>query len=87
MPTKVPHLPFKVRVGILGRRGAWIPVAASAAASQACREFIEAHDLGASEWCGGRVVDAERKKVVANVSYNGRVWMADGTETAISGSA
>ena len=43
-------------------------------ASQACLQFIEEHDLGGSEWSGGEVLDAATGKVVALVSYNGRVW-------------
>ena len=74
---------LQVQVGAAGQRGRWLPVPDLAAASRACREFIEMHDLGASGWRGGRVVDAGTKKVVANVSYNGRVWLADGTEAQV----
>jgi hypothetical protein len=74
---------LKVQIGAVGRRATWLPVADFATASRACRGFIEAHDLGASRWRGGRVVDASTNKVVATVSYNGRVWRADGTEAAL----
>lgn len=77
---------LQVQVGAVGQRSRWVPVADLAAASRACREFIVEHDLGASTWRGGRVVEAGTKKVVATVSYNGRVWLADGRE-AISGGA
>jgi hypothetical protein len=65
-------------------RATWLPVADFAAASRACREFIESNDLG-SDWCGGAVVDAATKKKIATVSYNGRVWLADGTEAQLHG--
>jgi hypothetical protein len=58
-----------------------VPLADYAAASRACREFIDANDLGASTWRGGRIVDAATRKAVATVSYNGRVWLPDGRET------
>ncbi len=74
---------LKVQIGAVGHRATWLPVADFAAASRACREFIEAHDLGASEWRGGRVVGVATKKVIATVSYNGRVWLADGTEAPL----
>jgi hypothetical protein len=82
MPTNVQQLPFKVRVGIFGRRGEWIPVPDFAAASRVCREFIDSNFLG-SEWCGGRIVDVATNKTVAKVSYNGRVWWPDGSEVQV----
>ncbi len=71
---------FKVQISAAGHRTSWLPVASFAAASFACRTFIEAHDLGASRWRGGRIIDAATEEVVATVSYNGRVWLADGSE-------
>ena len=71
---------LRVQLGATGIRATWLPVQDFAAASRACREFIETHDLGASSWRGGRIVDAATKKVVATVSYNGRVWLASGCE-------
>lgn len=71
---------LKVQIGAAGHRTTWLPVATFAAASFACRTFIEAHDLGASRWRGGRIVDAATEEVVATVSYNGRVWLANGCE-------
>lgn len=76
--TQVPGM--KVQIGAAGHRTSWLPVATFAAASFACRTFIEAHDLGASRWRGGRIVDAATEEVVATVSYNGRVWLPDGSE-------
>lgn len=43
-------------------------------AARACRHYIEENDLGASRWRGGRVYDNYSHKLVAIVSYNGRVW-------------
>lgn len=68
---------FKVEFAAAGHRATWLPVVSFAAAAFACRTFIEAHDLGASQWRGGRVVDAATDEVVATVSYNGRVWLAE----------
>ncbi len=42
-------------------------------ASRACRRFIEEHELGGGNWAGGNVYDGG--KLVASVSYNGRVWL------------
>ncbi len=50
----------------------WVEVVTTAEASEACRKFIEAHDLGASEWAGGTV--KQGCVLVARISYNGRVW-------------
>ena len=44
-----------------------------AEASAVCLRFIAEHDLGVGNWAGGEVRDG-RKKIVARVSYNGRVW-------------
>ena len=49
-----------------------VPVADLAAASLACRRYIAESGLGGSEWRGGAVHDG--KRLVARVSYNGRVW-------------
>jgi hypothetical protein len=78
-------VPLHVQIGAVGQRSRWLPVANLDAASRACRRFIETHDLGVSAWRGGQVVEAASKKVVATVSYNGRVWLADGTEVEIGG--
>ena len=42
-------------------------------AQDLCMEFIKEHDLGASNWEGGVIVDYEFN-FIANVSYNGRIW-------------
>ncbi len=42
------------------------------AASAVYREYIESHDLGASKAPSCVVKNAE--KVIADISYNGRVW-------------
>jgi hypothetical protein len=42
-------------------------------ASVLVRKFITQFNLGASNWTGGIVLDSEQK-IVAKVSYNGRVW-------------
>ncbi|MHB1938443.1 MAG: hypothetical protein ACYCOR_17945 [Acidobacteriaceae bacterium] len=54
----------------------WTEVATLAAASDACRQFIDAYDLGASEWAGGVVTQGA--VAIARISYNGRVWPENG---------
>lgn len=75
--------PLEVQIGAVDHRVTWMTVPDFAAASRACREFIQKHDLGASAWRGGRIVDAASKRVLATVSYNGRVWLADGIEALL----
>ena len=43
-------------------------------ASETCCRFIEEHALGGGNWSGGQVRDVATGKLVARVSYNGRVW-------------
>lgn len=52
-------------------------------ASIAVSDFIHDNDLGSGNWIGGLV----RKDgvIVADVSYNGRVWEYDGTTPRYSG--
>jgi hypothetical protein len=42
-------------------------------AREACMQFISDNDLGSGNWSGGEISD-ENDKVIAYVSYNGRVW-------------
>ncbi len=42
-------------------------------ASDVCRDFIDNNDLGSGNWSGGEILD-ENNKIIAHVSYNGRVW-------------
>lgn len=42
-------------------------------ASEVCSKFIEDNDLGSGNWSGGEILD-DNKKIIAHVSYNGRVW-------------
>lgn len=41
-------------------------------ASRICREYIDRNTLGGGNWTGGTVRDGS--KVVAKISYNGRIW-------------
>jgi|SRR4026209_2819326 len=43
------------------------------AAAELCQQFITTNDLGGGNWAGGEITDASGK-VVAHVSYNGRIW-------------
>lgn len=54
--------------------GRWVPVASLVDAPRIALDFIRAWDLGGGNWTGGEV--ASDGKVVARVSYNGRVWDA-----------
>jgi hypothetical protein len=65
-----------------GPRTRWVAVATLDEAASACRAFIDEHDIGAGNWTGGEVQrDGEP---VARVSYNGRVWLPDGTEAKVN---
>jgi hypothetical protein len=49
-----------------------VPVADFAEASRVCQAFINQYGLGGGNWTGGKI--RQGGKVVARVSYNGRVW-------------
>jgi len=51
-----------------------IQVATLRAASDACRAYIEHHELGGGNWTGGEVWRGIGRKAVAQISYNGRAW-------------
>ena len=57
-----------------------IEVESLPAASAAVRQFIELNDFGSSDFAGGEVYDSSTNTLVAKVSYNGRIWDAQGTE-------
>lgn len=50
-----------------------VPVKSFKEASELCVKFIEDNDLGSGNWYGGEIYD-DKGKVIAHVSYNGRVW-------------
>lgn len=50
-----------------------------AAASAAARAYIERNGLGGGNWSGGDITQGRNSRVIAHVSYNGRVW--DGPRT------
>ncbi len=58
---------------VAGGKDRMVPVADLEAASAACRQYIKAHGLGGGNWTGGEVRDMDGT-VVAEVSYNGRIW-------------
>ena len=45
-------------------------------ASEVCLEFIKSNYLGGGNWRGGDITD-DSGKVIAIVSYNGKVWKGD----------
>lgn len=50
-----------------------VTVASYKEASEVCSKFINDNDLGSGNWAGGEILD-DKNKVIAHVSYNGRVW-------------
>ena len=50
-----------------------VPVATFKEASEVCMKFIADNNLGGGNWSGGDIAD-ESGKVIALVSYNGKVW-------------
>ena len=44
------------------------------AASAAVRQFIELNNFGSSDFVGGEIYDSSTNKLIAKVSYNGRIW-------------
>jgi hypothetical protein len=53
-----------------------VPAKDFAAASKACRDYIEENDLGGGNGTGGEI--RENGKVVGKVGYNGTVWPPSG---------
>lgn len=60
---------YEANVDVPGR---WIPVDSLAGARRKTLDFIRAWDLGGGNWTGGEV--ASDGKIVARISYNGRIW-------------
>lgn len=54
--------------------GSTVGVADFVAASQACRDYIGRWAMGGGNWTGGAVSSTQTGRIVARVSYNGRVW-------------
>lgn len=42
-------------------------------AQQKCMKFIDKNNLGGGNWSGGHIKD-NTGKIIAHISYNGRVW-------------
>ena len=57
-------------------RNQTVEVKSFAEASLVCREFIDRNDLGSGNWAGGDVFD-DSGKLIARVSYNGKLWEPD----------
>jgi Lar family restriction alleviation protein len=53
-----------------------VPVGSYRQASQIARAYIKEYDLGGGNWSGGQILD-ENGAEVADVSYNGRVWVGE----------
>ena len=53
----------------------WRPVRDWADASRIVRSFIDRWNLGGGNWTGGEIRQGSSTgKIIAHVSYNGRVW-------------
>jgi hypothetical protein len=59
-------------------RGHWMLVDTIEDGSAEVRRYIDEHDLGGSDWRGGTVTDIHTGEKVARISYNGRIWPAEG---------
>jgi hypothetical protein len=66
------------RIGVPRRRAT---VGSLQEASAVVRQYINQNGLGSGNWAGGTV--RQGKRPVARVSYNGRVWSVDGSETSL----
>ena len=56
----------------LGVAVSYVEVASYAEASAVCRAFLDGGGYGAGNWTGGAI--ESDGKVVASVSFNGKVW-------------
>lgn len=54
-------------------RNKWVVVKDFKEASEQCQKFIEDNELGGGNWSGGKIIN-DKLKIIAHVSYNGRVW-------------
>lgn len=57
-----------------GVGNATVVVESISEAAAECRKFIDENELGAGNWAGGLVMDS-RGQAIAEVSYNGRIWL------------
>lgn len=64
-----------------GYKTEWVCVESFAEASSVVRQYIDSHNLGSRDWTGGEVKC--KGSIIANVSYNGRVWNSNGEELKI----
>jgi hypothetical protein len=70
------------RPAVTSRRNV-VKCASLAEASRLCRAYIERHDLGSGNWRGGDITDASGR-LVARVSFYGRVWDDNGLSMEVS---
>jgi hypothetical protein len=55
----------------------WLAVADYESASGVCQNYIAALTLGGGNWIGGAIREVGTTKIVALVSFNGKVWAVD----------
>ena len=56
-------------------KAGWVGVTTLKEASEVCRRYIDRWELGGGNWSGGDIL--EDGKLIARISYNGRVWKYD----------
>lgn len=59
--------------GSLKIKAQWVEVKSFKEASNTCVDFCDKNELGGGNWTGGDIKD-DKGKLIAYVSYNGRVW-------------
>ena len=74
-PAKIP-VPARLALRVGGAR-TLVEVACFAEASRLYAALRDQSGYGASRMPEGRIYDAATEKLVANLSYNGRVWQGD----------
>jgi hypothetical protein len=73
----------KLTIAVRGTIRQWVCVETLKQASEHWCAHRDAFRLGASDMLAGNGNVREGKKLVARVSYNGRVWNPDGSEVQL----
>jgi hypothetical protein len=81
--TKIAHLssePHRILLAALGAPRLNIPVQFADEASEVFEAYREKYAFGASEMQAGcgNIYDSQNR-IVGRISYNGRIWTADGS--------
>lgn len=78
----LPELPCVLYLAAEGCKTVAFSVSSVTDAARAFVAYRELHNLGASQLAArcGNIYGADRKTLVAKISYNGRAWSPDGKE-------